>query len=168
MPHLWHIAGHIAFRRDVTSVCAYGRTCVWHVRSQSLANIFKFSFKFTFTSSFLLEVITWVLLTLRSWSLVSYLPDLNLQLYARTVPRSCSVVGIGIEMYNRSDWVFGKRLLKFMRPDIFAIWAKSKWWWHLCILDTCLVFKSHIRPLFLAQSLNMEIVSKGHRLAPVS
>ena len=31
--------GHITFRRDVTSVRAYVRTCVCHVRNQGLTNV---------------------------------------------------------------------------------------------------------------------------------
>ena len=69
--------------------------------------MFKFTFKFTltFTSAILLKVISWVPFV---W--YATYSDLNLQLYARIVPRSCPGVGLG-----------GQRVE------------------HLCTLDTCLV-----------------------------
>ena len=58
--------GHIAFRRDVTCVCA----CVTFVTR------FKFTCKFRckFTSAFLLQLITFIPSGLQSWNFVWHLP----------------------------------------------------------------------------------------------
>ena len=55
--------------------------------------MFKFSFKFTltFTSVFLLEVITWVPCMPRP------------KLCARVAPGLCPLVGLGVKMGSRSD-----------------------------------------------------------------
>ena len=56
--------GHIAFRSDVTSVHAYVCMCVLSLTHSNLL-----------TSTFLFEVITWVLFMVGSWNLVCYLPS---------------------------------------------------------------------------------------------
>ena len=82
------------------SFFSYG---LWVSMTQSWSD-----FTLTYTFAFLLEVINWVHFILGSWNLLCYLPDLTLQLCARVASRSCPVVRLGIRMYNRSDWAYGK------------------------------------------------------------
>ena len=61
--------------------------------------MFKYTFKFTltFTSMFLLEIITWIPYILGSWNLVCYLPRPKLQLCARVAPGSSLGVRQGVQ-----------------------------------------------------------------------